>query len=84
MKYVYLVQERNFREGNKGEFCGVAYYTSYKKALSDFDNRVERYKSCELIDSVDEKGNFLVTHIREFKWDEVFKTEIQLLKYEVY
>lgn len=84
MKYVYLVQERHIRNGEKREFSGIGYYTSYKKALKDFNEKLERYKNCELVDKFDEVGTYLITHIREYKIDDTFNAEIQLLKHEVY
>ena len=80
MKYVYLVQGRSFIN-NKPEFCGVAYYTSYEKALRDFNDRLDNYKTYELIYELDEEDT--CTHIKEFKV-EGLTTEIQLLKHEVY
>lgn len=83
MKYVYLVHERNKLTTNNTEFCGIAYYTSYKKALEDFNNRVDSHKDYELIDSFDDNGN-LTTHIREYKINNMLRYEVQLLKHEVY
>lgn len=41
MKSVYLVKERTILKGLKGEYCGVAYYSSYRKALKDYKRRIE-------------------------------------------
>lgn len=45
MKSVYLVKERSIINGRESEFYGIAYYSSYKKALQDYKSREKQRES---------------------------------------
>lgn len=84
MKYVYLVQERTLTDENDNkQYNGVAYYSSYKKALKDFNKRMELYEKYELVDKFDIVDS-LTTHIRLFKMKDNYYKNIVLLKHNVY
>ena len=60
--YVYQVKERFFRDtigGSKGEFCGVRFYSSLKKAERDLNKRLEWYSSGTLIEDSREGDEYL-------------------------
>lgn len=83
--YVYQVKERFFRDtigGNKGEFCGVRFYSSLKKAEEDLNRRVEWYSSGVVVDESREGDEYLTIN-KIVKLPTGGYMEFNLQKYEV-
>lgn len=85
MKNVYLVKERSMINGRKNEFCGIAYYSSYKKALQDYKEREEQKSNfySKIYDRTILDAYFK-THEAIFQIDENHEFQIILEQHEVY
>lgn len=85
MKSVYLVKERTILRDNKGSYCGIAYYSTYKKALKDFNERIEdKSKFNKKVNNLNLTESYLKTHITEIEIYEDYILEIVLEQHEVY
>lgn len=85
MKYVYLVKERSMINGRKSEFCGIAYYSSYEKALKDYVEREEQ--KLEFYEKTYDStitDSHLKTHESIFQIDKNYEHQIILEQHEVY
>lgn len=84
MKKVYLVKERLITSSHKDKlYCGLSYYSSYKKAKLDFEKRRVKHSNKEIAYENVEKGTFLIDETIIFKIDEDYNFEIKLESHDV-
>lgn len=58
--YIYQVRERMFmRKGEEGEYCGLRFYSSLKKAEKDLNDRMLWYNNATLVEDTREGQEFL-------------------------